>query len=135
MILSSIRTALQTNLKTADSALRCYDVWPDQIHTPCVLVKPLSSAFSQVSGDLVEVEFEVIVLAAATQQGLEIGERLLDAYLNNADTKSLRKAIESDRTLGGYAQEVYVREWRDYGSLVVSDIEYIGVKLSVTVWA
>lgn len=136
MILGDIRTALQTQLKTI-SGFRAYDVWPDQIITPCALVKPTGAEFHMtraLTGSLTKLEFEILVLAAPMTVGLAQGQKTLDGYLGTG-AGSIQNAVEVDQSLGGVATSVVCDAWDTYESFMVGEIEYVGVKFRLHVTA
>ena len=47
----------------------------------------------------------------------------------------VKSAIESDRTLGGYAYEVNIQEMSQYGAVNVGGIDYLSAEFSVLVYA
>lgn len=132
--------AIRTNLKTAlvaISGLQVFDVWPDTVNVPAAIVKPVSGAYHQTrtsGAGLVKLDFEVILLAAPTQIGLANGQKLLDPYLGTG-SGSVQNAVEADQSVGGAASSVVCHGWKDYGSMVVNEIEYLGVKFDLAVTA
>jgi hypothetical protein len=132
--LSEIRGGLQRRLQSI-AGLRASDVWPDQINCPQALVKPLNHTFRLKPGTgFTKFNFEVVFLAAPLQNSLERAQRALDPYLDEKGPKSIKEALEADDSLGGVANGVQVTGWREYGSLEVNGIEYLGVKFDVEVW-
>ena len=134
MDLGTIRTGLQAALATI-SGLRASDVWPDTINTPVALVKPMSGDYHQTRAfgpGLVKVVFEITILAAPLQQGLAKGQKALDPYLGTG-AGSVQNAVEADQSLGGTATSVVCHGWKDYGSMIVAEIEYVGAKFDVEV--
>ncbi len=134
MDLSAIRDGLKTRLATITSlANRCHDVWPDSVNVPAALVKPVSLEFHESFGDATVGTFEVVLLAAALDQGFARGQDTLDAYLNETGTSSVKAAIEGDKTLGGTVDDCTVLRWHDYGQIVVNGVSYLGVIFDVEV--
>lgn len=129
--LALIRSGLQTRLATV-AGLSAHANWPDTINTPCALVKPASQQFHQTSGGLSNsrISFEVTLLAAPVEAGLEDAQSLLDSYL---DESSIRATLEAEPTLGGAISDLIVSGWRGYGSRSVNGIEYLGATFDVEV--
>jgi hypothetical protein len=59
----------------------------------------------------------------------------LDGYLSGTGTNSLKEAIESDRTLGGEANDLRVTSGDNLRELAVGEITYVAADLSITVYA
>ena len=132
--LSEIRAGLERRLQTI-AGLRASALWPGQVNCPHAVVRPRNHTFRLKPGtDFTKFDFEVVLLAAPVQSGLERAQALLDAYLDETGAQSVKQALEGDDSLGGVANGVQVTGWRDYGSLEVGDIEYLGVKFDVEVW-
>lgn len=130
--LSEVRSALQTRLATI-SGLRAYSTWPDQVHAPAALVRPVSMRFSETMDDRHTMMFEVILLAAPVGDGLARAQDKLDPYLDESGTSSVRAAIEADVQLGGKAEYVTVTGWRQYASMEVGGVEFLGAIFDVAV--
>ena len=130
--LALIRSGLKTRLDTRVSA---YANWPDTINTPCALVKPASQQFHQTSGGLSSsrISFEVTLLAAPIDAGLDDAQSLLDSYLDESGTASIKAALEADPTLSGVVSDLIVRGWKGYGSRAVNGVEYLGATFDVEV--
>lgn len=91
---------------------------------------------SMSTGGVSDIAFEVILLAAPiARAGLDRAQDALDAYLDDTTTSSVKVAVENDGTLGGIVTAAEVAGWRDYGSLEVGDVEYLGVKFDLQVWS
>ncbi len=132
--LSTIRTGLQTRLLTI-TGLRAYATWPDTITCPAALVRPVEWDYRMAIGNVNRGLFEIILLAAPTQEGLVRGQDKIDAYLDDTGVTSIKVALEAGKTLGGAATTLVVRGWRVYGSLEVAGIEYLGARIEVEVWS
>jgi hypothetical protein len=133
--ISQVRAGLEFRLKGI-SGLQVYAVWPDSLMTPAAIVRPMSGQYHQAMGTpgFSELSLEITFLAAASQKGLENGQRLLDDYLDDTGPKSIKAAIEGDTTLGGIIQSLIVTGWTDYGSLAVAEIDYLGATLHLQAW-
>jgi hypothetical protein len=59
----------------------------------------------------------------------------LNAYLSYDGDKSLRAALEADRTLGGVCQTLIVERAENIGELAVGDVRYLAADIIVTVYA
>ncbi len=139
--IAAIRDGLKDRIATIDG-LHGYDVWPDNVEPPAAIVVPKRGMYHQAMGNPghTNLEFEVILLAAAVQRGYVRGQNAVDPYLDDAGSSSIKGAIEGDPTLGGIVTTTKVTGWRDYGSLsvnnetIVGGLEYWGAKLDVEVY-
>lgn len=133
--LRAVRLGLEAQLATLD--IRAHDVWPSTINPPAAIVRPLSGSFGDTFDADVTYQLEVVVLLQLGR--LETAQEQVDAYIATDGPKSIRAAIEADQKLGGSADSVVVRGWREFGSMVVGAApdgtgpEYIGVKFDVEV--
>jgi len=121
---STIRTNLQTALATI-SGLRAYATWPDQIITPCALIRVTRIVYGETLDAGRDVFLEIILLAAPSGQGLERAQAKLDAYLDQSGTSSLVATVETGQRR--------VVETTDYGELEVNGVPFIGARFSVQV--
>lgn len=128
------RAAIAAALSTI-TGLNVDGYWPDAINCPAALVKPQAmGAHEAIGGTGHRVRaYEVMVLAAPTQNGAKLGETILDPYLDDSGSKSIGAALDADVTLGGLVASVEW-QWQDYGSFSIGGPEYIGARFTVTVW-
>lgn len=123
--------------------IRSHDVWPSSINPPAAILRPLSGTFDETFGGSVTYQLELTVLLQLGK--LETSQELLDLYLETTlaatGSMSIKQTLEADPTLGGAADSVLVKGWRDYGSMVVGASpdgrgpEYLGVKFDLEVLA
>lgn len=102
-----LRDALETKLKTV-SGINVYARTKSNVNTPCATVTRTGTSFHEVSMGTVEWRFRVTVYVALTSD--KGAQESLDRFLNPDDPLSVKKALESDRTLGGVAEDVTVTE-------------------------
>lgn len=138
--LSAIRTGLAARFATIATFRHAYDVWPDQVNTPCAIVMPAQSspaAWREALGGAPSFTFEVTILMCPwADRGLPRAQRALDEVLDDTGASSVHAAIRSDRTLGGTVHTCDVAGFTEYGALeMVNGTVYLGCKLLVTVWA
>jgi hypothetical protein len=137
--LRDVRIALRRQLETI-SGLRAYDVWPSSINPPVAIVRPLGGDYHQTfdigSGGAM-FRLEVTVLLQLSVQG--VAQEGLDEYVATDGPRSVIQAVECYPALGGCADNVVVRGWRDYGVMRVGADEegrgadYLGCKFDVEV--
>lgn len=132
--ISAIRDGIKARLATI-TGLRTYDVWPDQLHVPCVLVKPSNGTFRETLGGVPSARFELILLVHPFQVGIARGQDRLDPYLDDTGSQSIHAALRGDVTLGGAVHTCDPAGWRDYGVLEVNGVPYLGATIDLEVWA
>jgi hypothetical protein len=79
-----------------------------------------------------EYTFKVTVVVG------RVSERTAQASLDvlvAPGSGSVKYAVESDRTLGGWAFDVFVPELSVYGSVNINGIDYLSAEFSVQVFA
>jgi hypothetical protein len=115
---SSIRDGLKTRLATIAN-LNTYDVMPENPIAPAAIVGgPMGKEFQVnyvVRGappGVVEWILPVWIYIEAMDG--ETAQNLIDLYLGTTGARSVRRAIEGDRTLGGVAQSVRVTKVENY---------------------
>lgn len=134
--LSAIRAGLSARFATITAFRNSYPTWPDQIVVPCTIVMPREATWREALHGAPTFVFEVSVLVAPwADRGLPRAQALLDAYLDDTGSQSVHAALRGDVTLGGAAHTSNLDGFTDYGPLDVNGTEYIGCKLTVSVWA
>jgi hypothetical protein len=132
MSISLIRQALATNLATI-TGLRTAAEVPDLPNPPIAIVALRSVTYDGAfNNGMTTYNFAVTVIVgrAAERQA----QRRLDAYISTGAT-SVKSAVESDSTLGGYAYDCRVVSMDSVGSLSISDTTYLAADFTVTVIA
>jgi len=130
--LAAVRDGLKVRLDTI-SGLTPYDTIPDQIHAPCAFPQPVSGDPHTTFNGRGSFFFDILVIAAALDQGLQKAQDELDGYLDLSGANSIIGALEGDETLGGNAECILSPEWSDYGEVEIGDIMYLGAVLRVEV--
>jgi len=130
--IAAVRTALKDRL-AAITTLRVHDLMPDSLLPPAAIVRPLTGVFASAHGGAPTVSLEVIVVVALSS--LQTGQSTLDPYLEDTGSSSIYATIRADQTLGGVVRGTQIAGWRDYGSLVINGVEYLGARVDVEVMA
>ena len=132
MTIQTIRQGIATNLATI-SGLRTSAFVPDNPTPPIAIVVPDRVAFDAANRrGLDNYTFRVLVLAQrASERG---AQATLDAFCNPTGATSVKAAIESDRTLGGNANDCRVTDLTEYGEVSIGETQYLGATFSVTVY-
>ena len=132
MAISDLRTALANNLATI-SGLRVVETLPDVVNPPMAMIGLDKVAYNkQNNRSMAEYTFKVTVVIGRVSE--RTAQRAMDLYLANS-TGSIKFAIESDRTLGGYAFDVFVSETSAIGALSINALDYYSAEFSVQVFA
>lgn len=130
--ITDIRTAIATNLATI-SGLRTSAEMPDNPNPPIGIVSLDSVDYDQVyAKGLVTYNFTVTVIVGRSAE--RTAQRLLDTYISTGE-KSVKNAIESDKSLGGKAYDLRVTSLNSVGSIQLNDTTYLAADFSVAVIA
>jgi hypothetical protein len=81
---------------------------------------------------MAEYTFQVTVVLGRVSE--RTAQRELDVLVAPG-VGSVKFALESDRTLGGNAFEVFVPELSTYGAVSINGIDYLSAEFSVQVFA
>jgi len=132
MAISDLRTGLGNNLKTI-SGLRVVETLPDLVNPPMAMIGLDKVTYNrQNNRAMSEYTFKVTVVVG------RVSERTAQASLDvlvAPGSGSVKYAVESDRTLGGWAFDVFVPELSVYGSVNINGIDYLSAEFSVQVFA
>jgi hypothetical protein len=79
-------------------------------------------------------EYSFVITAIFGRIATSTAQRNLDALISTGD-RSLKAAVESDRTLDGEAFDVRVAEMTNLTSVTIGDITYLSADFAVTVFA
>ena len=132
MSITDLRTGIATNIGTIPG-LRTYADIPDNPAMPCAVVQLQSTEYDRAfQRGLTEYRFVVTVIFGriATAQA----QRSMDQLISTGE-RSLKAAVESDRTLGGKAFDTVVTEMTNVQSVTIGDITYLSADFAVTVYA
>lgn len=132
MSITAIRTELASNIGNI-SGIRTYADIPDNPAMPAAVVTLANVNYDQAfQRGLTEYNFIVTVIfgriATASAQ------RNLDSLISTGD-RSLKAAVESDKTLDGNAYDTRVTEMTNVQSATIGDITYLTADFAVTVFA
>lgn len=132
MSVASLRSGLQANLATI-SGLRVEDYVPGSVAAPAALIQLDGVTYRRAhQNGLHEYDFTVRVLVASTYD--RTSQAALDAYMDPSHANSVQAAIESDRTLGGAADDCLVVSVGSVGLFGHGNVEYLGAEFDVTAW-
>lgn len=133
MSIANLRTGLATNLATI-SGLRTSAELIDNPSPPVALVNLESVDYDQAyQSGLTLYNFSITVIVGRTAERQM--QRKLDSYIQPDGAQSVKVAVESDRTLSGYAQDLRVTNAGSIGSIQINDQTYLAAEFTVTVYA
>lgn len=133
MSITNIRAGLETNLETI-SGLRAYSEIPDNPSFPAAIVVLNSVDYDQsFQRGLTQYNFTIsVVVGRASERNAQ--ERLND-YASNTGDRSIKSAVESDKTLSGAAQTLRVVSMSNISAVELNGTTYLGMDFTVTVYA
>jgi hypothetical protein len=132
MSISLLRAGLAKNLGTI-KGLRVVETLPDLVNPPMAMIGLNKVAYNQQNQrSMAEYTFQVTVVLGRVSE--RTAQRDMDVLVAPGEG-SVKYAIESDRTLGGNAYEVFVPELSAIGALQVNGIDYYSAEFSVQVFA
>jgi len=127
-----MRAGIATNIATI-SGIRTYSEIPDNPSLPAAVVGLTTVDYNRsFQRGLTEYTFTVTVILGRLAETR--AQQNMDAYISNGE-RSIKSAIESDKTLGGYAFDTRVTEMTDITSTTIGDITYLAADFAVTVFA
>ena len=131
--ISELRAGIATNLATI-SGLRTSSLMLDNPNPPVAIVEPTGITYDTSMGrGLDQLTFSVSVIVGRVSE--RAAQNTLDAYCAPSGSSSVKRAIESDRTLGGKANDCRVTGLTSYGQVSIGDIIYLAADFAVTVYA
>ena len=133
MTVTGMRTALASNLGTI-SGIRTYADIPDNPMMPAAVVQLRDVVYNlAMQRGLTEYNFVVTVVfgRVATSQA----QRSMDQLIDDGGGRSVKSAIESDKTLNGNAFDTRVTEMTNITSITIGDITYLSADFAVIVYA
>lgn len=132
MSIADIRDGIVSNLATISGLRTSVDI-PDNPSPPIAFVGLESVQYDQsFQRGLTEYNFTVTVLVGRVSE--RSAQRKLDEYISNG-ARSIKLAIEADKTLDGAAYDVRVSELRNVGTVSLEQVIYLAADFAVTVFA
>jgi hypothetical protein len=132
-LVSELRAGIKTNLATING-LRVSDYQPDNINPPVAIVFPVSLNYDETfHRGMQTYTFAVQVIVGKVSE--RSGQSAIDSYVSSTGTNSIKLAIESDKTLSGKAFDLRVTDMRNYGELIVGEVNYLSAEFVVLCYA
>ena len=132
MSISLLRAGLAKNLQTI-KGLRVVETLPDLVNPPMAMIGLNKITYNQQNQrSMAEYAFQVTVVLGRVSE--RTAQANMDIYVAPAQG-SVKFALESDRTLGGNAFDVFVPELSAIGAVQINGIDYFSAEFSVQVFA
>jgi hypothetical protein len=131
--ITELRAGIKNNLATI-SGLRTSDYQPDSINPPVAIVFPIALNYDDTfHRGMQTYTFAVQVIVGRVSE--RTGQSTIDAYCSSTGANSIKLAIESDKTLAGKAFDLRVTDMRNYGELLVGEVNYLSAEFVVLCYA
>ena len=132
MSISLIRKGLGANLGTI-RGLRVAETIPDNPSPPIAVIALGNVTYDGAfDGGLTTYNFTVSVIVGRVAE--REAQRRLDSFIST-DGGSIKKAIESEKSLNGAAFDLRVTEMTSVGAVQIGDATYLACDFSVVVYA
>lgn len=130
---------LRTALADAMSSISGLKPLPEVMTSPplpAAYIVPESGEYHIASTSGAPADWHFIIELQVAMVSDIGSQKLLDQFLSSSGTQSIKVAVETDRTLGGVAQDVVVQGFRDYGMFARAQGDTVlGARLAVWVIA
>ena len=128
---SAVREGIKKNLQNINT-MRVYDTIPDVIVPPCAIVGQLDFTFdASMARGLDTASCDVYVIVQRISE--RAGQDKLDELLAGTGPKSIKTAIESDRSLGGLVNTLRVIT-AESGTYNSGDQAFLSYRYNLTIW-
>jgi hypothetical protein len=131
--LTDLRTGLANRLTTI-TGLRSSAYIPDNPQPPVAVVMPGRITYDQAFGRGSD-EYQFTIMLIVGRVADRASQTTLDGYCESSGSRSVKAAIEGDRSLGGKALDCRVTEMTNQGSLAIGDVTYHTAEFNVSVIA
>ena len=129
--LTEIRAGIASAL-SAIPGMRSGAYLPDNPTPPFALVEPLTADYHSTYGNgMVQFEFKITVVVQRSSERTAQG--MLDGFVANTGTSSVRQALELDRTLGGKVFDAKVSGATSIGAITISETTYLAAEFNLVV--
>jgi hypothetical protein len=131
--LTAIRAGLKANLETIPN-LRASANIPDMPNPPQAIV-----ALNRIGYDVANAkgaaQYDFVVTVIVGRQSERTAQTSLDEYISTTHVRSIKNAIQSDRTLAGSAYDVRAIEMTGLNVVSIGEVNYLSADFSVTVYS
>jgi hypothetical protein len=130
--ISQVSAGLKARLATI-SGLRTYDYQPDTGYVPFAFPGLTTIEYHKaMSGGMRIFTFNITVVTGRVDE--RTGQDELDAFASYDGAKSVRAALEADKTLGGIVDTLIVTSSANVSALSQGDNQYLTLDFTVTVY-
>jgi len=130
--ISELRSGIAKNLQTL-AGLRVVETLPDAVNPPMAMLGLTKVQYNQQNQRSMSLyTFQVTVVMGRVSE--RTAQKNMDVLVAPG-SGSIKYALESDRTLGGKAFDVFVPELSAIGAMSVNGIDYFSAEFSVQVYA
>lgn len=130
---SAVKAGLATRLQTI-TGLRTFNEQPAQVNAPIGFANLDAIVYHRtMRTSMVEMQFTVSVIVSRADE--RTGMASVDAYTSPTGDKSVKQAIEADRTLGGIVDDLQVESATGVINVTAEDGDYLSVDFKVMVYA
>ena len=132
--ISQVKEGLKNAINSV-AGLRAFDYQPDQVNPPFAWPTLDTITYHQTGMAAGGVVMNLTVTLVVNRASERAAQEQLDDYMSWDGKKSLRKAIEADRTLGGVCDDLIVTNAENLTNIDANDTLYLAVDFKVTVYA
>jgi hypothetical protein len=132
--ISQVKDGLKTAINTV-SGLRAFDYQPDQVNPPFAFPTLDTITYHQTGMNNGGVVMNFTITLIVNRAAERTAQDQLDQYMAWDGVKSVRAAIEADRTLGGVCDDLIVTNAENLTNIDANDTLYLAVDFKVTVYA
>lgn len=132
--ISQVKDGLKARIESI-SGLRAFDYQPDQVNPPFAFPTLDSIVYHQTGMGTGGVVMNFTITLIVTRASERSAQDALDQYMAWDGSKSVRAAIEADRTLGGVCDDLIVMNSENLTNIDANDTLYATVDFKITVYA
>ena len=130
--ISQVGAGLATRLSTI-SGLRVFEYQPDSAYPPFAFPSLTNIEYHKaMAGGAQNYTYTITVVTGRVDE--RSGQDELDAFASYDGAKSVRAAIEADRTLGGVVDTLIVSSSANVSSMSIGDNNFITLDFTLTVY-
>lgn len=130
--ISQINAAIAARLATING-LRVFDYQPDNAYPPYAYPSVSNVEYHKaMAGGMQTYTYTITVITGRVDE--RSGQDELDAYASYDGAKSIRAAIEADRTLGGVVDTLLLASSANIASMSQGDNNFITLDFTLTVY-
>lgn len=130
--ISQVSAGIATRLATI-AGLRVFDYQPDNAYPPFAFVGLTTIEYHKaMAGGAQNYTYSITVVTGRVDE--RSGQEELDAYASYDGAKSVRAAVEADRTLGGVVDTLIMSSSANVSSMSIGDNNFITLDFTMIVY-